>query len=290
MKMRTASIKRDEFVKRVTESRSEELLCPPVEISKCQSNVDLGQHSTPTAVGAVSISSSNNKTGEPVIDDIINVSVASAVGNVIELAVPLGSGTGFGVDMRLSSPSTMSLKSPGGLSASTTRGSSMKETSCGGGGEAAAAVNRRDNQRNLLKQTYQSLMVAVLDPIAYLREKHNFESKVLTKIAKCDGCHGVVWGIHRQALQCVKCSLSIHDKCRELVHENCTAASSTTTGLAADGSAANSGGVSSGGTASAAGGGGSGSRGGKIRRSLKLDDSMLQLELVNRYQDIKRYL
>jgi hypothetical protein len=77
--------------------------------------------------------------------------------------------------------------------------------------------------------------------------------KVLTKIVKCDGCHGVLWGIHRQGLQCTKCFLSIHEKCRELVHENCTSSSDR-----------------------------------KTRRSLKLDDSMLQLELVNRYQDLKR--
>lgn len=87
---------------------------------------------------------------------------------------------------------------------------------------------------------------------------------MLTKIAKCDGCHGVVWGIHRQALQCTKCSLSIHEKCRELVHENCMAG-----GSCGDGSS-------------------TGPTGRKNRRSLKLDDSMLQLELVNRYQDIRR--
>lgn len=75
---------------------------------------------------------------------------------------------------------------------------------------------------SISRKTYLSLLSAVLDPFAHIRETHNFQPKILTKIITCDGCHGVVWGIHRQGLQCAKCFLCIHEKCQELVQRNCS--------------------------------------------------------------------
>ena len=147
------------------------------------------------------------------------------------------------------------------LSITDPAGESTGATIAKSGAEPEKNLILKEQSSVLLKQAYQSLLSAVLDPIAHLREKHNFQLKILAKIVTCDGCHGVLWGIHRQGLQCTKCCLSIHEKCQELVQENCTqlrrGSKLTPT---------------------------------KIPPFVKLDDSMLQLELVNRYQDIKRYI
>ena len=135
--MAAARIKRDEFVKRVTESRSKEYLSPANEneLAKSHSHVDLG----PSPQSTTSITATS--------EDVIELSVPSP---------PL-------LDNQLLSP-TASIKSrPDVLT------SSFKESNSG---------VKRNQHRNLLKQAYQSLLSAILDPIAYLREKHNFEPKV----------------------------------------------------------------------------------------------------------------
>lgn len=135
--MAAARIKRDEFVKRVTESRSEEYLSPvnDDDLSKSHSHVDLGP-SQP-------INNNDRKKRE----------MSATSEDVLELTVPTLS-------------PTASIKSRADMSTS----SFNKE-------QPESGV-KRNQHRNLLKQAYQSLLSAILDPIAYLREKHNFEPKV----------------------------------------------------------------------------------------------------------------
>lgn len=135
--MAAARIKRDEFIKRVTESRSEEYLNPATnddDLSKSHSHVDLGPSQPST---------SDSKKRE--------ISATTSE-DVIELTVPTLS-------------PTASIKSRADVLTS-----SFKE-------QPDTGV-KRNQHRNLLKQAYQSLLSAILDPIAYLREKHNFEPKV----------------------------------------------------------------------------------------------------------------
>lgn len=115
-----ANARRDEFVKRLAESRSEERLCPPVEIAKSQSHIELASASINGAKDEITINT-----------DI----------NPLEVQVPP-------------------------LVSSQTQSTGKDEST------------RREQLRGLLKQAYHSFLSAILDPIAYLREKHNFELKV----------------------------------------------------------------------------------------------------------------
>lgn len=115
-----ANARRDEFVKRLAESRSEERLCPPVEIAKSQSHIELA-----------SASINGDKDEITVNNDI----------NPLEVQVPP-------------------------LVSSQTQSTGKDEST------------RREQLKGLLKQAYHSFLSAILDPIAYLREKHNFELKV----------------------------------------------------------------------------------------------------------------
>ena len=113
-----ANERREEFVKRVAESRSEEYLSPPIEIAKSQTNVELAK----------------------ALNDDEDATAA-------DLSVPVSS-----------RPS---------LPQATTTASVKDEKT------------RHEQHKNLLKNAYRSRLSAILDPIAYLREKHNFELKVV---------------------------------------------------------------------------------------------------------------
>jgi hypothetical protein len=49
-------------------------------------------------------------------------------------------------------------------------------------------------QAEILKQAYYSLLCAALDPVSYVHESHNFQSKTFTKLTTCDECKSVLWG------------------------------------------------------------------------------------------------
>lgn len=53
-------------------------------------------------------------------------------------------------------------------------------------------------------------------------QSHNFQLKTFTKLTTCDECKSVLWGIHKQGLQCSKCSMCVHEKCLELIQEDCS--------------------------------------------------------------------
>ncbi len=76
-------------------------------------------------------------------------------------------------------------------------------------------------EKQILKQTYYNLLCALLDPNARLNQPHNFQLKTFTKITTCDECHSVLWGIHKQGLQCTKCNMCLHEKCLELIQIGC---------------------------------------------------------------------
>ena len=80
-----------------------------------------------------------------------------------------------------------------------------------------------DKQENalILKQAYYSLLCAILDPTAHMREKHSFHFKTFNKLTTCDECKSILWGINKQGLQCQKCFMNIHEKCQELIQEDC---------------------------------------------------------------------
>ena len=46
----------------------------------------------------------------------------------------------------------------------------------------------------ILKGAYYSLLCAILDPTAHMRETHTLQLKSYSKITFCDECHSVLWG------------------------------------------------------------------------------------------------
>ena len=80
-----------------------------------------------------------------------------------------------------------------------------------------------DKQESLLilKQAYYSLLCAILDPTSHMREKHSFQFKTFNKLTTCDECKSILWGLNKQGLQCQKCFMNIHEKCQELIQEDC---------------------------------------------------------------------
>lgn len=78
-----------------------------------------------------------------------------------------------------------------------------------------------NEERMILKQAYYNLMCSILDPNAHISQAHSFQVKTFTKITTCDECRSVLWGIHKQGLQCVRCNMCLHEKCLELIQVGC---------------------------------------------------------------------
>lgn len=135
----SSATRRDEFIKRsVAESRSEEYLSLPVEITKSQSHSQLAAAATKNAAAVAMVAADDPiefKISPPVqMPNIVNVAAANTT-------------------------------------TSDVGGDAHKY-------DESKSEARKETHKGVLKQAYHCLLAAILDPIAHLREKHNFEIKV----------------------------------------------------------------------------------------------------------------
>jgi hypothetical protein len=89
---------------------------------------------------------------------------------------------------------------------------------------SAKSTTMGNDERHMLRHAYYNLMCSILDPNAQLTLPHQFQAKTFTKITTCDECRSVLWGIHKQGLQCTRCNMCLHEKCQELTQVGCVRA------------------------------------------------------------------
>ena len=81
-----------------------------------------------------------------------------------------------------------------------------------------AKINTRN--RRLRQSTYLTTLSALVYPVS-ATTPHNFIPCHTPKPIWCDECNGLVYGLVHRGLRCEGCGIICHDRCRDLLNDDC---------------------------------------------------------------------
>lgn len=81
-----------------------------------------------------------------------------------------------------------------------------------------AKINTRN--RRLRQSTYLTTLSALVYPVSSTTP-HNFTPCTTAKPVWCDECNGILYGLIRHGLKCDGCGIICHDRCRDMLNDDC---------------------------------------------------------------------